>query len=44
MTAHPESFDDEDIPYLEDMRDRLETAARNLAGLIANRNRKVLSV
>lgn len=44
MTAHPESFDDEDIPYLEDMRDRLETAARNLAGLIANRNRKVLAV
>ncbi len=44
MTAHPETFDDEDIPYLEDMRDRLETAARNLAEMIAAKNRKVLSV
>ncbi len=44
MTAHPETFDDEDVPYLEEMRDHLEDAARELAKLIASKNRKVLGV
>lgn len=35
MTAHPEEFDAEDIPYLEEMRARLEDAARDIASLIA---------
>ncbi len=44
MTAHPETFDDEDVPYLEEMRDRLENAARELAKLIAAKNGKVLGI
>lgn len=41
MTAHPEEFDAEDIPYLEELRARLEDAARDIASLIAVKSQEV---
>lgn len=42
MTAHPEIFDEEDLPELETLRDRLEKAARQLSGIIAAQTQKAL--
>lgn len=43
MAAHPEAFDAEDVPYLEEMRDRMEQAARELGDLIAGKIGKAVN-
>ena len=44
MMAHPEVFDEADVPELEGMRQRLETAASRIAELIAAQSRKALAL
>ena len=44
LTAHPEEFDEEDIPFLEDARSRLEQAAGLLGDLITAKSRKALNI